>query len=308
LVAFLNVAFWYRPDQDSRQPTLLALGGASIVAWIGLGLWKIPQWQARSAPIEAAGKTRFEIENDARKTLGEIVSGLGVVAGLLFTWYQINDSRNATEQSLRTTQQGQITSRFSQAVDQLGSNAIDVRIGGIYSLEQIALDAPEDFYRPVMEVLAGYVRAHNQFSQPAPNPAPPADVSQTNGSSLDVRAAVIVLTRRTDPPSGSESLHLDLTGVDFRRAELTGANLQGVNLSNAHLEGANLREADLEDSKLDYTFTSGTLPATFVSACLNGASLTGSDISSGQIDLAIVDESTVLPDGTFAIDDDENCG
>jgi Pentapeptide repeats (8 copies) len=306
LVAFVVAVIWYRPTEESREPMLLALGGTTIVAWIGLGLWKIPQVQARNAPIEEGGKTRFEIENDARKTLGEIVSGLGVVAGLLFTWYQINDSRNATEQSLRTTQQGQITSRFSQAVDQLGSDAVDVRVGGIYSLEQIALDAPDDFYRPVMEVLAGYVRAHNQYGQPAENPEGPS--VQANGQTLDVRAAVIVLTRRPDPPSGSEGLRLSLAGVDFRTMSLTRANLAGVDLSNAHLEGANLGEADLEGAILSGTFTSGMLPANFTLACLQSADLSRSDISPGQIDLAITDRTTILPDGTNPSVDEADCG
>jgi len=36
------------------------------------------------------------------------------------------------------TEQGQITDRYTKAVEQLGSDKLDVRIGGIYALERIA--------------------------------------------------------------------------------------------------------------------------------------------------------------------------
>src|SRR6266498_5625951 len=47
---FFAAVFWYHPAPTTRERALLLIGGASIVAWIGLGLWKIPQWQARNAP------------------------------------------------------------------------------------------------------------------------------------------------------------------------------------------------------------------------------------------------------------------
>src|SRR6266508_186525 len=49
---FFAAVIWYHPAPTTRERALLLIGGASIVAWIGLGLWKIPQWQARNAPEE----------------------------------------------------------------------------------------------------------------------------------------------------------------------------------------------------------------------------------------------------------------
>jgi hypothetical protein len=99
-----------------------------------------------------------------------------------------------------------------------------------------------------------------------------------------------------------------LSGVDFWSMHLSKANLAGVDLSNAHLEGAILTEADLEGADLRGTFASGMLPANFELACLQGADLCNSDISQGQIDSAITDGTTTLPDGTAAPIDEPDCG
>jgi hypothetical protein len=304
---FFAAVFWYHPAPTTRERALLLIGGASIVAWIGLGLWKIPQWQARNAP-EEEGKSEFDIENEARNTLGEIVSGLGVVAGLLFTWYQISDTRNATERSLQTTQQGQITARFTQAIDQLGNDKVDVRVGGIYSLERIAQDAPNEFYRPVMEVLAGYVHEHNRYVQPLAGSASQLSNAPSNGQALDSWAAVIVIGRRSDPPANTGELQLNLAGTDLRSMPLAGANLEGVDLTGAHLEGADLTGADLNGATLNSVVATGLVPTKFKNACLKHARLLSSDISPGQIEAAITDKTTVLPDGSNAPVDEEGCG
>ena len=57
-------------------------------------------------------------------------------------------------QSLRTelTEQGQVTDRYTKAIEQLGSDKLDVRIGGIYALERVARDSARD-HPTVMEVL-----------------------------------------------------------------------------------------------------------------------------------------------------------
>ena len=59
------------------------------------------------------------------------VAGLLLVAGAVATWRQIQVSR-----------EGQITERFTRAIDQLGSAHPEVRLGGIYALERTAKDSP----------------------------------------------------------------------------------------------------------------------------------------------------------------------
>jgi hypothetical protein len=79
-------------------------------------------------------------------TLG---AGLFAAGALIFTARNFILSRRTFE----LTEQGQVTDRYTKAIEQLGSNTIDVTIGGIYALERIARDSPRD-HPTVMEVLA----------------------------------------------------------------------------------------------------------------------------------------------------------
>ena len=55
-----------------------------------------------------------------------------------------NNLKNAQE-TLRISQEGQITERFTKAIDQLGNkDSLAVRVGGIYALERIARDSERD--------------------------------------------------------------------------------------------------------------------------------------------------------------------
>lgn len=57
------------------------------------------------------------------------------------------------------TEQGQVTERYTKAIEQLGSASLDIRIGGIYALERIARDSARD-HPTVIEVLVTFFREH----------------------------------------------------------------------------------------------------------------------------------------------------
>jgi hypothetical protein len=57
---------------------------------------------------------------------------------------------------LEVAEQGHITERYTKAIEQLGSDKLDVRLGGIYALEQIAVDSRRD-HPTVVEVLSAFV-------------------------------------------------------------------------------------------------------------------------------------------------------
>jgi hypothetical protein len=65
----------------------------------------------------------------------------------------------AAQDQLVIAQEGQITERFTRAVDQLGSDQLVVRLGGIYALERIAMNSPRDA-ATIAEVLSSYIRQH----------------------------------------------------------------------------------------------------------------------------------------------------
>jgi uncharacterized membrane protein len=86
-------------------PEVLVVVGILVV----LALWLLSRWQvARSQGLTAGN--RFDRENEARKTLAQIIGGVLVLAGLY-----------SSLQTFDLQRQGQITDRFTKAIDQQGA-------------------------------------------------------------------------------------------------------------------------------------------------------------------------------------------
>ncbi len=71
-----------------------------------------------------------------------------------------------------------MTDRYTKAIEQLGSDKLDVRIGGIYALERIARDSAKD-HPTVMEVLTAFIREHSR------EPWPPPDAGSQEQATID---------------------------------------------------------------------------------------------------------------------------
>jgi hypothetical protein len=200
---------------------------------------------------------------------GELLTlGAGLVAGgaLVFTALNFNLLRRNSEQTeqwqRRThelSEQGQVTDRFTKAIEQLGKE-LDVRIGGIYALERIARDSAKD-HPTVMEVLPAFIREHSREQWPPPPDAGPAQVRSTRP---DVQAAVTVVGRRD---AERDILPIDLAAADLTRANLTDADLTRANLTRTRLTAADLYAADLTQALLG--------GADLTDADLTGAVFTG---------------------------------
>jgi hypothetical protein len=160
---------------------------------------------------------------------------------------------------LELQRRGQVTERFTRAIEQLGQRGdekLDVRIGAVYALEQIAHDSRE-LHWPIMEVLTSHLRCYSRYADAATEVAEVAasDLQQSRSElPADIQAIATVIARRQctqDPPSQ----RLDLHEVNLERVQWTAAQLSGVRLRQAHLVGADLRQAqltgaDLRDARL----------------------------------------------------------
>ncbi|MCC5581737.1 pentapeptide repeat-containing protein [Microtetraspora sp. AC03309] len=200
---------------------------------------------------------RIEAVNATRQTLLQSATGLVVIGGVVFTalglWY--------TAQTLDTTQQGQITDRYTKAIEQLGNRqSLDVRLGGIYALERLAADSPRD-HRTIYDVLAAFTREHD--------PAPETEI--TGPPATDIQAALTVIGRRD-----RDTFAVDLTALRAPEADLGGAYLSGANLGNANLSGADLHNANLSGADLHNADLRGAklIGANLSNTDLGGASLT----------------------------------
>jgi hypothetical protein len=255
-------------------------------------------------------QAQARLQNDLRATLLQGVAGLLLVAGAVATWRQVQVSR-----------EGQITERFTRAIDQLGSAQPEVRLGGIYALERIAKDSPAD-RRTVAAVLAALVRTHAPWMVGAPNGPehPSATVDERlpwlEHRAVDVQAALWVLSRR--PPS-RDPLQLYLSRVDLRAAFLRDARLphtalRHANLARALMPGIDLSRSDLEDTDLRNTdlraarLTKANLHkahlqnadlagADLQRADLRGANLQGAKLQGADLTGVRANSTTVWPDG-----------
>jgi hypothetical protein len=226
------------------------------------------------------------------------------------------DSISQTQESLKIARESQITDRFTKAIDQLGSDKLAIRLGGIYALERIAKDSPRDHWTMV-EVLTAFVRAN----APAPNPWEDDDhvvLTPETKPPSDIQAILTVLgrrpeERRREEPQPLNLMNTNLRGADLRdaslqRALLMGSSLDGAFLRSAHLSDANLAfahlraaqlidadcsRADMACARLAYSNLSG---ATMIGTLLVGANLNGvTEFTQKQLDEAILSEDTILP-------------
>ena len=155
-------------------------------------------------------------------------------------------SQQAVEAAKRTvelTEQGQVADRYTKAIEQLGSDKLDVRIGGIYALERVARDSPKD-HPTVMEVLAAFIRRHSR--EPWPPPAEPGAGPSTRPDIYapptrpDVYAAVTVIGRRT---VRNDSQPINLFGAKIHGTDLTSPDLTRVRLHHVDLAKAEIGRA-----------------------------------------------------------------
>ncbi|GAA3090339.1 pentapeptide repeat-containing protein [Streptosporangium carneum] len=232
-------------------------------------------------------KDRVEAVNTARATLLQAATGLVVVGGLVFTGAGLVYTARTLDVSVRTldaTREGQLTDRYTKAVEQLGSSKIDVRLGGIYALERLAKDSARDM-PTIVQVLAAYVRVH----------AHPPKAQVVKGQALvDVAAALNVIsvldtTRRYLPYAfdlGAVDLHgLNLSGANLNGADLSQADLNGADLTGADLTGANVGLANLHDAKLSGArlYEVDMARANLTQADLSSANLLGANLTSAEL-------------------------
>jgi uncharacterized protein YjbI with pentapeptide repeats len=296
---------------------LLAAAVVVVVAAVYVIFWPVSDLIARHDVGAITGRgygAALQTARDAaRGRLVAFGAGLFAAGALIYT------ARN-----FALARQGQVTDRYTKAIEQLGSSKeLDVRIGGIYALERIARDSRRD-HPTIMEVLAAFIRDHSSERWP---PAEPGAETPERATRPDVQAAVTVIRRnprrredRPRPVPGPRPLRpdrqrfdlhsvvlpgavltdavlpdavltdavltmADLYGANLRGADLEGAPLNDADLDGADLRGANLRSAELDHASLPWAILDG---ADLFAAHLALAELTGADLRGVNFDHAVL--------------------
>ena len=297
---------------------LVALLLAIAIWWLW---WRLPKREvARLALKVRDAKARADLEDDYRKTVGQALGGIAVLLGAGFAYLQFSQQQQASHDLL-------ISNQVSKGFEQLGSNVLVVKLGGIYALEGV-MNNSDQYHQAVLEALTAFVREGAKLPTTPPTPGAP-----TQGPPTDIQAALTVIGRRSAGPggvtltkaniAGADLTHANLTGAslgdanltqaflgganltgaflgganmtnaDLAHANLTGANLIGANLTRAYLIDANLTDANLIGANLTRAYLGGAdlTVAHLIGANLSGADLSGADLTAAQIEQKQLDEA-----------------
>jgi len=168
---------------------------------------------------------------------------------------------------------------FARAVEQLGSERIVSRLGGVYTMELVG--TKYTVVSPaIRDLLSAFVRVRPSY-----------DIGTDEGGfPADIQAAMTVLGRLPDGPShidlrSADLRHADLRRLDFSSADFSRTELQGSALDGSRFAGANLREADLSDiTAIDTNFSGSILAGSDLSrAQLGSANLTGALLGGARL-------------------------
>ena len=269
-VLSLSISWLWRwlPEQWDAWIVVAIAADATLVLLAGIWWlwWRLPKRQVRGLDIQIHDpKARADIEDNFRKTLSQALGGAAVLIGAGLALFQYLQQQQASHDLLMT-----------KGLEQLASESLILRLGGIYALEGV-MNTSEQYRRPVLDVLSAFSRVNTTGANP--------DTLAT-----DIQAALTVIGRnyggRTIDLTYLQAPGADLTRANLRYADLTGANLThanltGTDLSRAHLKRAILRNAalpaailigtDLSNADLSgVTHLNQIRPAALTSRCLMG--------------------------------------
>jgi uncharacterized protein YjbI with pentapeptide repeats len=287
----------------------VALGAVSTMAlapafWVAWWLWwPLPKRQVNTLTFGIYDpKERADVEDNFRRTVSQLLGGAAVLTGIGVGYLQFHDQQRSAHDLLTSNQ-------VSKGFEQLASDKIDMRLGGIYLLEAVMND-PDPvisarYHQAILEGLSAFVRD----SGIRETVAIANELKLTNVDVLrphiediiaaheykkhpiniadyaDIEGALTVIGRRKF--GGTVDLH----DANLRRAKLVGADLDGAKLSSvylpgARLNGAHLKGADLSDAHLKCAkLPCGKKPncADLRGADLRDADLTGADLRGADL-------------------------
>ncbi|MDQ3656783.1 MAG: pentapeptide repeat-containing protein [Chloroflexota bacterium] len=237
-------------------PNWMLIAVTIAASTFGLFLWWLFSWLEVQTTAD-----RIDVVGIGLQT----VTAFFFLSGALATIHNVRNSND----TLRLSQSSQYAERFYRAVEHLGSENVDIRVGAIHALSSLAQDS-DSHYRQSMDVLVHFVRRKTNL---------PTYVEDQHTDTSDVQAAISILCRRRGlgPDSAREPLDfrsLALDRIDFGQGWLENSDFRG-----SRLRGACFTGALLSDALFQTTDCSG---CRFQNAELQGANFTGADLMRTQ--------------------------
>ncbi|WP_170990949.1 pentapeptide repeat-containing protein [Herbidospora galbida] len=276
----------------------IAVGRGIYIRWQRSAMIPITAPTPRELEVTLTPKERVELLTSQRQTALGAITSLGVALSVLFTAGGLIYSGLTWETSKET----QITDRYTKAVEQLSSEIVEVRLGGLYALNRIAIDSEKDT-STIQNVMAAFVRNRDFCKQKiGDDPCAPLNLKGRLAAGIerisvpaDVRAA-LELACSLQPPALEDNVYyvpINLAGVRFREADLLDASLRGADFTRADLASADLGNADLTSADMsEANLTNTNLNNAFLTnAILFEADLASADLTNAHLTDAILTDA-----------------
>ena len=229
-------------------------------------------------------ENRLSAKIELVQTSAQIILGVLLLGTLYVGWKRAS----AAERTVEVAQESQITERFTRAIEQLGSDKMAIRLGGIYALERIANDSAKDHWQ-IVQVLTAYIRDKPSWESGAETE------KSDQAATTDIQAMLEVLGR-LNTKYGETGRRIDLHNADLRGTNLRRINFHGIILMEANLEGIPLDEINLESADIRYSdFQKSYLTeANLQKANLTMADFQGADLRNANLRQAVLKNASFM--------------
>ncbi len=236
-------------------------------------------------------KDKATIQNGVYTTLVQALGGLilSITAYVGYCNFRIG------EKNLKVTEDKQVTERFSKSIEHLGSEKIDIRLGGIYALEQIAIDSSK-YHWTIMEILSAFVREKSKevFLNKLKRIEEKKSSRKSEKVGEDIKAVLTVINRRNlkqDPQGKKIDLRkVNMACVGFQEAIISGVDLSLSDFSDANFSSTDFSKSDLANSNFrssnfkNANFSDADLRnVNFAYADVSGANFSNADLSGSYL-------------------------
>ena len=220
-------------------------------------MWQVSHFGLNNVTLEATFEIQYRTTlTQIIATFAQILGGVAIGIGIYYTWRRVTIAENSlkhaqktlvanlkiAQDNLKIAKEGQITERFTRAVNQLGAidhlgnPAIEIRLGGIYALERISNESEKDYWQ-IMEILTTYIRLNSHVEEWEKEYKELKDpkyeqIDSKHKVRFDIQAIINVIGRRRFFYKNGESKRLYLRQTCLRLISLADAPPDG-----AHLEG-----------------------------------------------------------------------
>ena len=208
------------------------------------GIWASTRFWGWLHPEASTGVSNSE----TLRNVGLLVGGL--LAFVFAGWraWVAEQQATAARRQAQTAERGLLNDRYQKAVEMLGSNVLAVRLGGIYTLQDLAEQYSEEYHVKVMKQLCSFVRHPTEVEGQPTVVSEEIDLGSahqaSNAQDFSAAGTMEVEVVREDIQTAMESIvschtrNIRVETLNNFWLNLNGADLRGISLVAKNLSGS----------------------------------------------------------------------